>query len=341
MWLLFSGGPPAASTCTVANKQPAAPCRLGSRGGPRGIQYKNYISMCLSVNDADQGAISAILPFLPTYTNIIMPTPKYYLGPMGTLYHSSGEPVDCRPLPEGKLDSRRYFLRKLESEMLREQGILSRPRDIKGKGKEVDYVQTGTSTQDSGSNAGYQSDFVSAAVEANLAIREKTYPDGPWLRSPDEIRRPGTVKDLTEGMRDDITVEEHRELYRKMVRHLIDSKIVPHTVRTIKIPGAVDMATAEWREDPDLVDLRIEQWFVNAPMYLVPGAARTPLMLERLGEDWRWNARGVYYRHYFSPEWVTADHELWVPTVQGVDWRDPTEDGRRDRAKRLLKHAFG
>jgi len=52
------------------------------------------------------------------------------------------------------------------------------------------------------------------------------------------------------------------------------------------------------------------------------------------------NARGIYYRHYYSPGWVTAGHDLWLPSLDAVDWMDPTEKGRRRRARVFVKHVL-
>jgi hypothetical protein len=50
------------------------------------------------------------------------------------------------------------------------------------------------------------------------------------------------------------------------------------------------------------------------------------------------NARGIYYRHYYSLEWVSADHNLWLPSLDICEWSQPSEEPRRVRARRLLKH---
>jgi hypothetical protein len=67
--------------------------------------------------------------------------------------------------------------------------------------------------------------------------------------------------------------------------------------------------------------------------------------VDRFGVDWRNNARGIYYRHHYSPGWVTADRTLWLPSLRGddeedVDWKGPAEEGRRARARTFLKHAL-
>lgn len=52
------------------------------------------------------------------------------------------------------------------------------------------------------------------------------------------------------------------------------------------------------------------------------------------------NARGIYYRHHYSPGWVTADHSLWLPSLDGIDWNDDIEESRRIRARSFLNHAL-
>lgn len=63
-------------------------------------------------------------------------------------------------------------------------------------------------------------------------------------------------------------------------------------------------------------------------------------MRERVGPDWGLNARGIYYRDYFSSAYVTSGHNLWLPSLHDTHWSDPSEDGRRVRAERFLKHTL-
>ena len=63
-------------------------------------------------------------------------------------------------------------------------------------------------------------------------------------------------------------------------------------------------------------------------------------MIGGFGEDWGWNARGVYYRHHQSPEWVTGDHSLWIPSTAGVDWDHRQEEERLSRAQTMIKHTI-
>lgn len=74
--------------------------------------------------------------------------------------------------------------------------------------------------------------------------------------------------------------------------------------------------------------------------YLVPNMLAPPLMIERIGNDWGMNARGIYYRHYYSPGWVTAGHDLWLPSLDQIDWDHSSENSRRSRAKTFMNHAL-
>ncbi|KAE8361904.1 hypothetical protein BDV27DRAFT_147442 [Aspergillus caelatus] len=49
------------------------------------------------------------------------------------------------------------------------------------------------------------------------------------------------------------------------------------------------------------------------------------------------NARAIYYRLWYSQGWVTAGHDLWAPSLDGIDWNHSSESSRRSRAKTLLK----
>jgi hypothetical protein len=51
-------------------------------------------------------------------------------------------------------------------------------------------------------------------------------------------------------------------------------------------------------------------------------------LLDRWGPDWRDNARGIYYSHFYYPGWVSADHSLWLPSLRGdngedLNWNSP------------------
>jgi len=61
-------------------------------------------------------------------------------------------------------------------------------------------------------------------------------------------------------------------------------------------------------------------------------------MIDHFGKDYALNARGIYYRNHYSPEWVTSDRKVWIPTFRGVDWEEPAEAYRRKRARVLMEH---
>jgi hypothetical protein len=58
-------------------------------------------------------------------------------------------------------------------------------------------------------------------------------------------------------------------------------------------------------------------------------------MLDKWGSEYALNARGIYYRHSFSPEWVTCTRKIWVPSLEGIDWDAPNEQTLRQRAQQL------
>jgi len=175
-------------------------------------------------------------------------------------------------------------------------------------------------------------------------MRQKmTLPDGPWTRQPDEIDENCALR--TEGMRDDITIQERRERHKERLDKF-RKKPKPERledileIKCVLVPAeAVDMASVG-QEDEEVVDLKVVRWFVNTPFYLQPGAAVPPSLRDLHHCDWSWNARGTYYRHYYSPEWVTEDHSLFVPTLDDINWNDSTEETRRVRARTFLKHAI-
>ncbi|ERS97081.1 hypothetical protein HMPREF1624_06410 [Sporothrix schenckii ATCC 58251] len=106
-------------------------------------------------------------------------------------------------------------------------------------------------------------------------------------------------------------------------------------------PSDIDMEGAHGQPD-ELISRAVERYYVGAKIYLIPelfgNAAVSPSTLQRYGRDWGANARGIYYRHHYSPEWVTADHSLWLPSFRGMEWDDASEADRRLRAKLFLRH---
>jgi hypothetical protein len=61
-------------------------------------------------------------------------------------------------------------------------------------------------------------------------------------------------------------------------------------------------------------------------------------MLDKYGKEYALNARGIYYHNDFSPDLVTLERKVWIPTLEGVDWEEPSECDRRQRARVLMEH---
>jgi hypothetical protein len=55
-------------------------------------------------------------------------------------------------------------------------------------------------------------------------------------------------------------------------------------------------------------------------------------------QEWMLNARGIYYRDYYSPRLVTMGRKIWVPTLENTDWDEPGEICRRKRARVMAEH---
>ncbi|VUC32087.1 unnamed protein product [Clonostachys rosea] len=253
-----------------------------------------------------------------------MTKPKYYIGAMGNLCHTSQGRIF--PSPEVEEANAQASSTARRNGQSRAAPILRLRLDDVGKGTKQE-TQIGSPEQSRGG--------VTDTVPEVL--------DGPWIRHPDEIKEDGTFG--TEGMRDDITIEENRKRHKEELNKILSQPIADRrkdfleVLWTTTLPEAVDMTTSDG-VDEELLDLMVERWYANAPLYLQPGMAVPPKMRDRCHHDWSWNARGVYYRHYYLPEWVTGDHSLWVPTLNHVDWDDRSEEPRRMRAKTFLRHAL-
>lgn len=65
-----------------------------------------------------------------------------------------------------------------------------------------------------------------------------------------------------------------------------------------------------------------------------------PDFLMRFKREWDMNAEGIYYRHHYSRHWEIPIHKLWVPSLDGVDWDEPSESRRRRRARKFVSHAL-
>jgi hypothetical protein len=71
---------------------------------------------------------------------------------------------------------------------------------------------------------------------------------------------------------------------------------------------------------------------------LNPKQTIPPSMIDKYGKDYVLNARGIYYYNDFRPELVTVGREVWTPSLEGVDWEDPSEWSRRRRARIITEH---
>ncbi|KAH7371953.1 hypothetical protein BKA66DRAFT_443745 [Pyrenochaeta sp. MPI-SDFR-AT-0127] len=183
-------------------------------------------------------------------------------------------------------------------------------------------------------------------------IEEKTpdllkCPDGPWIIHPDQIEENVcTLADAQFPL--DIDIEnyrverkEQRAAFLKEVRQLPISQRIENIKVSwfYKVPPLVDMKSMLGMSH-DEIEYAVELNFVHHDFYLQPGQACVTSLYEKFGRDWSWNARGVYYRQFHSPLWVTADHSLWIPTVDYSMFDDPMEEHRRTRAKKFLRHAL-
>ncbi|KAE8133364.1 hypothetical protein BDV38DRAFT_274330 [Aspergillus pseudotamarii] len=70
------------------------------------------------------------------------------------------------------------------------------------------------------------------------------------------------------------------------------------------------------------------QWSVT--FYLISNNIASLRMIEWFGADWGLNGRG----------WVTAGHDLWVPSLDGIDWNHSSESSRRSRVKLILSSEY-
>jgi len=63
-----------------------------------------------------------------------------------------------------------------------------------------------------------------------------------------------------------------------------------------------------------------------------------PNMIDHFGKEYALNAQGIYYYDFYLPKLVTSGRKIWVPTFKGVNWKEPGEAHRRQRARVLVKH---
>jgi hypothetical protein len=63
-------------------------------------------------------------------------------------------------------------------------------------------------------------------------------------------------------------------------------------------------------------------------------------MIDNYRKDYAINARGIYYIDVFRQHFVTMDRKVWVPSLQDIDWGDPSEMDRRIRARNVMEHSI-
>lgn len=61
-------------------------------------------------------------------------------------------------------------------------------------------------------------------------------------------------------------------------------------------------------------------------------------MIDSYGKEYALNARGIYYVDEFSPKLVTVDRKVWVPSFGDINWENPSESDRRQRARIIVEH---
>ncbi|KAK0619141.1 hypothetical protein B0T14DRAFT_429225 [Immersiella caudata] len=111
-------------------------------------------------------------------------------------------------------------------------------------------------------------------------------------------------------------------------------------LQVIFAPRAVDMSRLRGRLSDEEIEAAVERFYINTELYLQPGMLQPLGMVRMYGEDWRLNAMGIYYRHYFSPHWVTDGRKLWIPSFEGIDWTVTAEKHRRERAATIVRHVL-
>ncbi|KAH6879556.1 hypothetical protein B0T10DRAFT_520192 [Thelonectria olida] len=166
-------------------------------------------------------------------------------------------------------------------------------------------------------------------------------PDGPWIAHPGLIDNEFTRRCKGGNHASGITRDDHRDLWKTEGQGTLRGrKLEDLQLKAVVVTGpSINMQMLLGKTDHEIA-LAIERHYVGAHHYLRPGSLETPYFVDRFGADWGMNARGIYYRHYYSPGWVTADHNLWLPSLDGVDWNHHAEEGRRARSKTFVQHVL-
>ncbi|KAI9770996.1 MAG: hypothetical protein M1840_002700 [Geoglossum simile] len=135
-----------------------------------------------------------------------------------------------------------------------------------------------------------------------------------------------------------MTMQEYREYYRKGhderlrdlkggIQAILDSIIVPRSIDMTEIRGSDQEVAAA-----------VDEFYANDGRFLEPGKKYPPSLIDHFGKDYALNAQGIYYYDFYSPKQVTIGRKIWIPTFRGVDWEEPSESHRRQRARALVKH---
>ncbi|KJK63935.1 hypothetical protein P875_00064605 [Aspergillus parasiticus SU-1] len=163
--------------------------------------------------------------------------------------------------------------------------------------------------------------------------------DGPMVPHPSFLienppkARPSYAIDITKGEYRAQREDEMAKLYQQVRAQRERGEACSLEITAVEVYWPpVDMTQRNGKTDKDL-ESALES-------YLIPGELIPVSMRERVGPDWGLNARGIYYRHYFSSAYVTSGHNLWLPSLHDTHWSDRSEDGRRARAERFLKHTL-
>ncbi|KAH7396561.1 hypothetical protein DE146DRAFT_657073 [Phaeosphaeria sp. MPI-PUGE-AT-0046c] len=178
-------------------------------------------------------------------------------------------------------------------------------------------------------------------------------PDGAYLRHPGEIDE-DSASTSSAQFESDMSMGEYRvarkrdkEKFFERVRNAQkgmtkdEKRDMFKILQVITVPPLVDTKLLQTSTD-EVIERAIESYFVHCPVYLNPNprTAWPASWHERFHRDWSWNARGVYYRHHYSPHWVTGDHTLWLPTVDHGMFDRHDELPRRVRARTFLHHVL-
>lgn len=188
-------------------------------------------------------------------------------------------------------------------------------------------------------------------------------PDGPWIAHPGLIDDDTSRSPSEPVFAPDITKNDYRILWKGHQAEALE-KLKGRTFEDFEIMSIIDFSPSiDMQDIQGLTDheiaLAVEKSYVGAHQYgltvprllsldmilicaryLQPGRLVPPSLIDRFGAEWGMNARGIYYRHYYSSGWVTADHNLWLPSLHSEDWNHRAEKSRRTRAQIFLKHVL-